>query len=100
MIYIPEYQTNYCVEIIDKDTIRVFEDNDTSFYTDYFINSHYISKQGQVDYDYIKSCSSLSFTTDYKYRNDFPEICFITICIIALTILPCLMLWKIFYKRS
>lgn len=96
----PKYDQQYCIEIIDKDTIRVFEDKDTSFYTDYFINSHYLEKSGQVDLTYIKNCSTLEFTTDYKYRNDFPEICFISLCLIALTILPCLMLWKIFYKRS
>lgn len=100
MIYLPSYESSQCVEIIDKDTIRVFDDNTTSFYTDYYINSHYLEKQGQVEVDYVKNCSTQEFTTDYMYRNDFPQICFISICVIALTIFPCLMLWKIFYKRS
>ena len=62
----PKYDQQYCVEIIDKDTIRVFEDDTTSFYTDYYINSHYLEKTGQVDLTYIKNCSTLEFTTNYK----------------------------------
>lgn len=100
MIYLPIYNSNYCVEIKDKDTIRVFENYETSSYTDYFVNSHYLEKTGQVDLNYKKNCSTLDFTTNYMYRNDFPQICFITLCVILLTILPCYFLWKVFYKRG
>lgn len=98
--YVPDYQEGQCVEVLDKDTIRVFNDSTTSFYTDYFINSNYISRTGQVDIDYEKNCSTLDFTSDYKYRNDLSKICFITLCIIGFTILPCYVLWKVFYKRG
>lgn len=100
MIYLPVYSENNCIEIIDKDTIRLFDNSDSTSYTDYFVNSHYIEKKGQIENNYVKNCSSLSFTTNYMYRNDFPEICFITLCVIAFTILPCLVLWKVFYKRG
>ena len=52
-IYLPvsESDTNY-VSVIDKDTIRVFHSkpqiDDLVNYTDYYVNSHYLSKEGSI----------------------------------------------------
>lgn len=97
--YVPNYEKGNCVEILDKDTIRVFNDEYSDFYTDYYINSNYISKQGQVDLTYEKNCSTLEFTDIRYYGNDFPQILFITSLIIIFSFgLPYLLL-KRFRKR-
>lgn len=97
--YVPNYHEGQCVEVLDKDTIRVFEDNFTDFYTDYYINSNYISKQGQVDLSYEKNCSTLEFTDIRYYGNDFPQILIITLVIITFTIGFPYILYKRFRKR-
>ena len=75
-VYVPNYKEGQCIEVLDKDTLRVFENETTSYYSDYYINSHYISTQGQVEVNYQKNCSSLNFTSIGYYRNDFPQILF------------------------
>lgn len=97
--YVPNYHEGQCIEIIDKDTIRVFEDESTDFYVDYFINSNYISRQGQVSLDYIKNCSTLDFTDIRYYGNDLPQVIIITLTIIAFTIGIPYILLKRFRRR-
>lgn len=75
MIYLPiKLEDSDIVFIKDKDTIRVIKSNNT--YTDYYINSHYISKNGVLT-DTIETTVSLDhdiFTTDFYYRNDLDSI--------------------------
>ena len=97
--YVPNYEKGQCVEVLDKDTLRVFDDENTDFYTDYYINSNYISKTGQVDLDYEKNCSQLEFTDIRYYGNDFPQILFILFCITIFTIGIPYILYKRFRKR-
>lgn len=97
--YVPNYEKGNCVEILDKDTIRVFDNEYTDFYTDYFINSNYISKQGQVDINYEKNCSNLEFTNIRYYGNDFPQILFITLVVSVGSIGFIYILYKRFRKR-
>lgn len=99
LIYVPNYRKGQCVEILDKDTIRVFDDEYTNAYIDYYINSHYLSKGGLVDDSYIKSCSNLEFTDIRYYGNDISDILILLVCIIAFTIIPCYILFKVFYRR-
>lgn len=82
-VYIPVSDfTNKCVEVIDKDTVRVIDsipDNNIYSYTDYYINSHYISKDGFLNSYSSSSCIS-NYTNSWYYRNDVSEIflmCFI-----------------------
>lgn len=89
MIYVPTLNNNNCVVIYDKDTIRVYDtqpqSNVLTNYTDYFINSHYLSKSGsEVFATFNDTCiSSNNLTTDFYYRNDLFEIlgCFIIIAL-------------------
>lgn len=79
-----------CPVIIDKDTIRVYEVaptyNSTVNYTDYYVNSHYMSSTGSrtfSNYSSLPACESISyFTNNISYRNDFLTI-FLTFLLIV-----------------
>ena len=79
-IYVPN--TNYaCFYMVDKDTLRAYDttprQNSSSSYTDYFINSHYLTRTGVQtwgNYSTIPECSQESFTTNVYYRNDIDGI--------------------------
>lgn len=88
MIYLPdEVKSSNCAYVYDKDTIRVFTHKPTNtdidyYYTDYFINSHYISRVGSTRFsgyynNYPECMNYNNFTTDFYYRNDFASILFI-----------------------
>jgi len=98
MIYLPidDFSQYACYYVYDKDTIRVYNSqplvNSSSSYTDYYINSHYLSKSGSQtwgSYSTLPFCENLSrFTNDIYYRNDMPDILlmFLIICIFAFLI--------------
>ena len=105
-IYVPN-TSHICYVVIDKDTIRGYDDDlidDTDInYTDYYINSHYISKNGVEHYtdDKNYSCITDSYLTDvYYYRNDFTEI-LIMFCIVGTLCIgvPLFIFRKLFKKR-
>lgn len=98
MIYIPEYNDSMCIEVINGNTLRVFDNEFTNDYKDYFINSNYIYKTGIVDDNYLKNCSDMTFSSSNLYRNDLPQIFFISLCFIALFI-PFYIIFKQFRKR-
>lgn len=92
-IYLPQFTNGQCVHIQNDETIRVYSQqpyqNSTISYTDYFIDSHYMSQPGEQyfnQYSTIPSClDSNRITTDFYYRNDLFEILaiFLIILIIA-----------------
>ena len=79
-IYLPN--TNYaCFYMVDKDTLRAYDtmprNNSSSTYTDYYINSHYLTRTGVQtwsNYSTLPECSQESFTTNVFYRNDIDGI--------------------------
>lgn len=80
-IYLPiELNENQCPIVYNKDTIRVFDkiptENTSITYTDYYINSHYLSNTGIYEFlNELPTCIDLdNFTTSYYYRFDFDEI--------------------------
>lgn len=81
-IYIPEYNENSCVSILDYNTIRVYEKTPTLesnvTYRDYFINSNYIYYDGVEEFNegsYIPLClKNENLTNDFYYRNDLDRI--------------------------
>ena len=90
-IYLPiELEENMCPYILDKDTIRVYDEepteNSTITYTDYFINSHYISKSGSETFenDVLMCLDKSKFTTAFYYRFDFHEIMIIFISMLTI----------------
>lgn len=79
-IYLPS--TNYqCYVVQDSNTIRAYETtpraNSSSNYTDYYVNSHYMFRNGTQTWGNITNlptCSGATFTTNIWYRNDMPQI--------------------------
>ena len=83
-VYLPNFTSSNCIVVKDKDTIRVY-DNLPTFdsyedYTDYFINSNYLSVRGKEFINTVPVCEEQdNFTTEYYYRNDFADICIIVL---------------------
>lgn len=86
-IYLPVDNVNdfKCYSVQNDYTIRAYSQvpqlNTTSNYVDFYINSHYLEKEGTQTWgnyvQYLPSCiSSESITNDFYYRNDFPDILF------------------------
>lgn len=79
-IYLPS--TDYrCFVVQDANTIRAYESmpraNSTSNYTDYYVNSHYIFRNGTQTWGTTANlpvCSGATFTDSIYYRNDFDSI--------------------------
>ena len=90
-VYLPTFTSNNCIVIRDKDTIRVYDIlpvyDSYSNYTDYYINSNYLSKTGQEFITEVPVCeNNNNFTTDYYYRNDLDKILIIFLIIGIVTI--------------
>lgn len=87
MIYLPKSDFA-CYVVMDKDTIRAYRtmpyrpsingQNVTIQYVDYYINSHYLEKQGTQNFSYnstLPSCIDNSLiTNEIYYRNDIDSI--------------------------
>lgn len=79
-IYLPN--TNYsCYYMTNDYTIRAYHtqprQNANIDYTDYFINSHYINRNGTQNfsqYSTLPICMTDTFTTNVFYRNDIDQI--------------------------
>lgn len=79
-IFLPD--TNYaCFVVQDSNTIRAYETmpsyNGSSNYTDYYVNSHYMFRNGTQqwgNYSTLPTCSGATFTTNVFYRNDIDGI--------------------------
>lgn len=88
-VYLPQIDTNNCVIVKDKDTIRVYDNQPVfdsySNYTDYYVNSHYLEKRGQEFItDNITCIDSNIITTEVYYRSDFDSIMIILFLILLI----------------
>lgn len=93
-IYVPD-MTNYkCFVVSNSDTIRAYKSIPTSnsevVYRDYYINSHYVFKDGTQSFgnysNYLPTCVSESdLTTSIYYRNDFDSILMIFFIIVLVS---------------
>lgn len=103
LIYLPdELESGNCPIILNKDTIRVYEEepqvNVSVNYTDYFINSHYIKQSGNEILTEPITCLDIEdFTTSYVYRFDFDKILIIFIIILFLIAYPLLKIIHAFF---
>lgn len=92
-IYVPYTNKSdfACYSVYDKDTIRAYrtspQANSTIDYTDFYINSNYINKNGQQtfgNFSNLPTCiSSDNITDNVFFRNDIDSI-LITFFIILL----------------
>lgn len=109
-IYLPIENVNdfACYSIYDKDTVRAYYTkpalDSSSEYVDFYINSHYLQRTGTQSWGQwnssLPTCLSAdSITTDYYYRNDFPDILLIFIIFAIVGIyLPFKLISRIFRK--
>ena len=109
-IYLPIDNVNdfACYSIYDKDTVRAYYAKpaleSSSNYVDFYVNSHYLQKTGIQSWGQwntsLPTClSSDTITTDYYYRNDFPDILLIFIIFAIIGIyLPFKLISRIFRK--
>lgn len=107
-IYLPSITNNNCVEVRDKDTIRVWEqrpqqNNQYYNYTDYYINSHYLTKNGSQQfnqYSTIPTCVDHSaISNDYFYRNDITDILItFTIIMLFVVLIPLKIFMRLFRR--
>ena len=72
-----------CYTVKDKDTIRAYKTvpaiNSNSDYVDFYINSHYLEKEGNESWgqwsSYLPVClATNSITNDIEARTDFADI--------------------------
>lgn len=92
MIYLPEsISSNQCAYVYDKDTIRVYESmpryNSTISYTDFFINSNYLTRTGSTtfsQYSTLPNCRDFEdFTTNVGYSNYFDKVLVMSLILIG-----------------
>lgn len=106
-IYVPTLDYS-CYVVYDKDTIRAYHTQpiyDSYIdYTDYYVNSHYIEKNGTAhftNYSVLPTCiNNDNLTNDFYYRNDLADIFVIFNTIAFYGILIPLLLFKKLYKRK
>lgn len=111
-IYLPVQNVSdfKCYHIYNADTIRAYkkvpQNNSSSDYVDFYINSHYLKKNGTQTwgnyYDNLPTClSSSAITNNYLYRNDLFDILgsFIILAIFCVYF-PLALFSKIFKKGS
>lgn len=111
MIYVPNI--NYaCYVVQDMNTIRAYHSqpynpsNNQSVgisYTDYYINSHYLTKDGTQNFNYnttLPNCINKSnLTNEVYYRNDFDNILIIfTIMCIFCFLIPLKVFIRLFRR--
>lgn len=92
-VYVPVENLNdyACYYVYDRETIRAYKNkpalNSSSEYTDFYINSNYLEKNGSSTWGNYNSSlpvclSSENLTNSYVYRNDFADILIIWFVIV------------------
>ena len=82
MIYVPDTENYECFVVNSDTTIRAYKEiptnNSSIDYRDYYYTSNYLYKDGTQNfsnYTTLPVCLDNSkITTNYFYRNDFPDI--------------------------
>lgn len=97
-IYLPINNVNdfKCYSVLDKDTIRAYRSrpkiNSSSDFVDFYLNSHYLEKNGTESWgqwtSYLPTCLSTDkISNDIIYRFDYTE------SIILFSLLVLIMFW-------
>lgn len=95
MIYLPLENINdfSCYYFINSDTIRAYKEKPTIInqsydFTDFYINSHYLSQEGReifTDESSFPIClQNEKITNVVSYRNDFADIMIIVFILVFL----------------
>lgn len=93
-IYVPDLETYKCFVVQNNETIRAYKsipvNNSDVAYRDYYINSHYIYKDGyqtfgNYGYNALPTCLDSSvLTSSIWYRNDFDSILMIFFLVVLI----------------
>ena len=88
MIYVPDLENYKCVVLQNNETIRAYTSVPNISYRDYYVNSHYLYKDGTQQFgNYntsLPTCMPTESLTDaYYYRNDFDSILIIFIILVG-----------------
>lgn len=108
-IYLPieNFNEYACYSIYDKDTIRAYKTmpypNSSSEYKDFFINSHYLERDGFQQWgnynSYLPVCLNKDYLTNaYMYRYDIMDILVVFTLIILIVYIPFSILFKRFFR--
>lgn len=106
MIYVPDLENYKCYVVRSEEVIRAYKqvptNNSTIEYRDYYYNSNYLYNDGEQtfsQYTTLPVCLSQDVLTDaYSYRNDFADICIISIILIGSVWFLISMLVKVLFK--
>lgn len=103
-VYIPYFEEDNCAFVKDKDTIRVYKSiptiNSTVPFTDYFVNSHYLSSKGEThfsNYVTVPSCID-NITTDWWHRVDVSDILLAILILCIFICIPFKVLFRLFRR--
>lgn len=92
MIYVPDLENYKCFVVQNNESIRAYKqvpyNNSTIIYRDYYVNSHYMYKDGTQSFgNYgtnLPVCMPSNELTDaFYYRNDMDSILIIFIIIVG-----------------
>lgn len=74
-IYLPFDYVNSPCKIVNNNYIRAYTNSSLTNYVDIYVNQDYMLKEGYSNYGYNGQCDTLNtYTSDYYYRLDFPNI--------------------------
>lgn len=105
MIYVPNLEDYECVIVKDSKTIRAYEkmpvEGQNSSYIDYYVNSHYLYKEGIELVSDVPVCiDSSKLTNKEYYRNDFSHILVIFVLLVIICFyIPGRIIMRLFKKR-
>lgn len=106
MIYVPEYNDNNCVVVVNATTLRVYDNvpeaGKVVNYRDYYYTSHYSYTDNSTTYNQYSSIpkclSEAELTTNYMYRTDIADIMLTFILIVGFIWFFITLLIKFFFK--
>lgn len=102
MMYVPDLENYTCVSVIDKDTVRAYTVypvlDSTVSYRDYYVNSHYMYKDGSEYIESVPDCMGFNTVSDdIYYRNDLSDILVIFIIMFfIMVVLPYKLISRLF----
>lgn len=107
MYYVPNDSFS-CYVVQDSNTIRAYHTQptrgNTISYTDYYVNSHYMEKEGTQTFNTnatLPNClPKYNLTTDFYYRNDLSDIMIIFFVFVIFAIYLPIKLFSKLFKRG
>lgn len=108
MIYVPNLENYKCVVVRSEQIIRAYKEvptnNSTIDYDDYYVQSNYISQNGEQtfsNYTTLPTCiSDSNLTDDWFYMVDVYQVFIIIACILLFMSIPIKTLFRFFRRLN